>query len=40
MGISRSTVLRKINEMKDENIIEHVGSRKNGEWKINVKLAL
>ena len=40
MGLSRSTVLRKINEMKEENIIEHVGSRKNGEWKINRKMTL
>ncbi len=37
VGLSRSSVQRKIYEMKVKKIIEHVGSRKDGEWKINIK---
>ena len=36
LGINRRTALRKINELKDEKIIERNGSKKRGIWKVNL----
>jgi len=37
MNISKRTVLRDIEKMKEENMIERIGSEKGGYWKINNK---
>ena len=35
IGISESGVRYHINKMRKEGILEHIGSTKNGSWKIN-----
>lgn len=37
LNVSKRTILRDIKKMKEEKIIERIGSEKNGYWKINDK---
>ncbi len=39
IGVSTSTVDRKIEKLKEKGALERVGSKKTGYWKLNIKSA-
>ncbi len=39
MGVSERTVERNIKKIKEDGVLERVGSKKTGYWKLNIKPA-
>ena len=37
LGISERQVERKITALKAQGVIERIGARRNGSWKVNIK---